>query len=88
MLGEKDIEKLNKFKLVEMFHPSEIALIDFIIENRRLPNYTTERSHYQVLLRLKKKLKKSKEFSYVVTDLFNTIDNVLVSNKLTGGDVS
>lgn len=87
MLGEKNNESLQGLSKMNTFTPSEVELIDFIIKNNRTPNYVDERKEYQVLLRLKRKLKVAKEKVLILSNLFEVLDNVTVSNKLVGRSV-
>jgi len=87
MLGENNKLELQRLSEVNMFTASESRLIDFIIQNGRVPNYIDERKEYQVLLRLNKKLKSSKEKVMILSNLFQVIDDVKVSNKLVGRSV-
>jgi len=88
MLGEKDKETLRGFRLLGLFQPCEVELIDFIAKHRRTPHYKSELKQYRTLLRLKKKLSKSSRESLVLATLFEIINKLKVSNKSTGGGVS
>lgn len=87
MLGENDTKELQRISTMKIFTESELQLVDFVITNKRIPNYVDERRLYQVLLRLKKKLKVAKEKVLILSNLFDEIDKVKVSNKLVGRGV-
>ncbi len=88
MLGEKHEKELEKIMGMNLFTDSEQELIKFIIKRGRVPNYVDERKEYQVLLRLNKKLKQAKEKVLVLSSLFETLDKMKVSNKLSGRGVA
>lgn len=87
MLGENNTLELQRLSEINMFTASEVELISFIIKNNRLPNYVDEGREYQILRRLNKKLKTAKEKVLVLSNLFEVIDNIKVSNKLVGRGV-
>lgn len=87
MLGEKEKNVLYELRLLDLFKQKEIELIDFIIKHERIPNYSNERSEYQVLLRLRNKLKHSREMVRVLTKFFEIAEPNLVSNKSIRGDL-
>lgn len=87
MLGEKHEKELEKIIGMNVFTEAEKELIEYIIKNKRIPNYVDERKEYQVLLRLNKKLKQAKEKVLVLSSLFEILDKIKVSNKLVGRGV-
>jgi len=86
MIGEDKIEKLYEFRLLDILHPSEVEFIDFLIQKKRLPDYRTERKQYDILLRLKKKYKRAKDLSFVLSNFLEIVEDIKISNKLTGVD--
>ncbi len=87
MLGEINTEQLERLKGMTTFTDSELDLISFIVKRKREPNYVDERKEYQVLLRLRRKLKTAKEKVLVLSSLFDELDKIKVSNKLAVRDV-
>ena len=87
MLDEKNKVELQKLSELNIFTATEVRLINFIIDKQRAPNYLDERKEYQVFLRLNKKLRASKEMVMVLSNLFQVMDNIKVSNKLVGRGV-
>ncbi len=87
MLGENNKASLQRLSEMNTFTPSEVELIDFIVKQNRTPNYVDERKEYQVLLRVKKKLKMAKEKVLILSNFFEVLDNITVSNKLVGRSV-
>jgi hypothetical protein len=85
MLGETTQLDFERIKRVGNFTNSEKELIDFIKINKRKPSYLSERRLYNLLLRLRKKLKKAEETKLVLETFFKKVDNLEVSNKLVGG---
>lgn len=87
MLGENK-ERLMKLRLPNNLHPSEIDLINFVLKNDRLPNFVDDKKYYLILRRLHKKLNESKGKVMVISSILDIFNNIKVSNKLVGGDVS
>lgn len=87
MIGENEHQELQRLKSSTIFTESEVELIDFIIQEGRTPNYVDEKNKYQILLRLKRKLKQANEKQLILSNLFQTLDNLKVSSKLVGGGV-
>lgn len=87
MIGEKNQNTLEQIKILNVFTDSEVDLINFIIKNGREPNYVDERSQYQVLLRLRRKLRDAKAKVSILSDFFAALDDIKVSNKLVGRGV-
>lgn len=87
MLDEKNKVELQRLSELNIFTATEVRLINFIIDKQRAPNYLDERKEYQVFLRLNKKLRASKEMVMVLSNLFQVMDNIKVSNKLVGRGV-
>lgn len=86
MIGD-ETKELERLKFSQIFKPSELEFLDFLINKNKLPSYIDNPREYQIMLRLKKKLKKAKEMEMILSNLFTTIEKIQVSSKLTGEDV-
>lgn len=88
MLGEEQTKELNRLKTSPIFTEAEISLIDFIIQNKKFPNYVNDNREYQILSRLRNKFKKIQEKAFILLSTLKNLQELTVSNKLVEGEVN
>ena len=91
MLGDKELDTLQNLRLLDLFTPKEVKLIDYIIESGKLPHFNSdlpELKDYRTLSRLRIKLGKYNDKVISLRQLFQIVDTLKVSNKSIGGEVN